>query len=396
MGVVNDRAFLDLAARLAWRGFGRVEPNPMVGAVLVREGRIIGRGHHRVYGGPHAEREAITDAQRQAEPTRGATLYTTLEPCTHVGKQPPCVPAIVEAGIRRVVVACADVNPVAAGGAAALRQAGVQVDFCADSPGAIRVSEPFLRRVRTGRPLVIVKWAQTVDGRIATRTGESRWVSGARARARVHRMRARVDVVLTGIGTVLADDPQLTVRCGAPPRRVAARVIMDTALQTPLDSALVRTAGQTPTLIACAQDSVHDAAIRERAEWYRNAGVALLPAARSAPGGRVDPGAVLKHLAAERRAATVLVEAGPRLVGSLLRAGLVDVVVVYVAPIVLGDEHGRPAASGRIAPRFADADRFGLIRVSRVDDDVELVYVARDPAPANPRPRAAERERTGP
>jgi diaminohydroxyphosphoribosylaminopyrimidine deaminase/5-amino-6-(5-phosphoribosylamino)uracil reductase len=367
---------LDLAARHAWRGFGDVEPNPMVGAVLARETsagpKIIAIGHHRRFGGPHAEREAI-DAARAAghADLRGSTLYVTLEPCAHHGKQPPCIDAILNAGVSRVVVGCADPNPVAAGGAEILRRAGVHVDFV-QSPGAVVVTAPFLKRVRTGLPWVVAKWAQTVDGRVATRTGESKWISGELARARVHRLRSRVDAIITGIGTVLADDPMLTARHVPRIRRVARRVICDTDLDLPVNFSVVRSANSSPTTVVCAAElAVAEITAHKRAVLNAS-GVDVLGVKASAVG--VDLEAMLRALAERYTAATVMVEAGPAILGSFLDHDLIDEAVVYVAPLMLGDELAKSAAAGRIAPTLAMGRRLDLLRVRALGNDVELVY----------------------
>jgi diaminohydroxyphosphoribosylaminopyrimidine deaminase / 5-amino-6-(5-phosphoribosylamino)uracil reductase len=379
---VHDHAatrLLDLAARHAWRGFGDVEPNPMVGAVLTRETpgqphepTILAIGHHRRFGGPHAEREAIDAAHRSGHADLSdATLYTTLEPCAHHGKQPPCGDAILAARIPRVVIGCPDPNPVASGGADALRRAGVRVEF-AESPGAAAVTAPFLKRVTTGLPWVVAKWAQTVDGRVATRTGESKWISGELARARVHRLRSRVDAIVTGIGTVLADDPMLTARHVPRVRRVARRVICDTDLDLPVNFSVVRSASSHPTTVVCAAELATAAITAPKRAALEAAGVDVLGVKASAVG--VDLEAMLRALAERYHAATVMVEAGPAVLGSFLDHDLIDEAVVYIAPLMLGDELAKSAAAGRVAPSLAMGRRLDLLRVRALDDDVELVY----------------------
>lgn len=368
---------LDLAARVAWRGAGYVEPNPMVGAVLVRDGRVIGVGHHRVYGGAHAEREAIANCRAQGNDPRGATLYCTLEPCCHTGKQPPCTEAVIEAGIARVVYARPDPHEVSGGGHAVLEGAGIATELSGVSVNATRLSDPFVMGVRGGRPWVIVKWAQTIDGRIATRTGESQWISSSRSRARVHRLRGRVDAILTGSGTVMADDPMLNAR-GARVRRVARRVVIDTDLETPLDSKLVRTARAYPTQIACSKELVTADICAARREALERAGVELLGVPEER--GRLRLEMLLEALASRHGVTNVLVEAGPAMIGSLFDLDLVDEAVVYVAPMMLGDDRAMASASGRVAPTLAGGRRMGLARVKRVGDDVELTYRRLDQA----------------
>lgn len=372
---------LDLAARLALRGQGLVEPNPMVGAVLVKDARIIGMGHHRRYGGLHAEREAIDDCRARGGSPAGATMYVTLEPCNHHGKQPPCVDAVIEAGIARVVIARRDPFPVAAGGAERLMAAGIDVVFDASSPLAIGIAEPFIKRVRSASaglvlPWTIAKWAQTIDGRSATRNGESKWISGDASRARVHRLRGRVDAILTGIGTVLADDPQLTVRSARPPRRTPLRVVADSDLSIPLDCALVRSARQTPVVVMTARELVHAGITAQRRAALEAAGVRVIGVrGPGMVGGRgLDLRELLHILAAELGASTVLVEAGAGLCGSLLNEDLIDELYVYVAPLLLGDESAKPVAIGRVAHTLSSGRRFSLWRSRPVGDDVELIY----------------------
>lgn len=368
---------LDLAARLALRGFGRAEPNPLVGAVLVKDARVIGLGHHRRFGGPHAERAAIDDARRRGNNTGGSTLYVTLEPCNHQGKQPPCTRAIVDAGISRVIYAASDPHELARGGAAALRAAGVSAELTAASPFAAAISAPFRHRVRSGLPWTIAKWAQTIDGRVATRTGESKWISSERARARVHHLRARVDAILTGIGTVLADDPALTARNVAGVPRIARRVVADSDLDIPLDSQLVGTAREVPLTVACLEELTTAEISRPRREALETRGVEVLGVPADASGHRLDLASLLRRLASQYHAATVMVEAGPGLLGSLFESDLIDQAVVYVAPMLLGDELAASVAVGRIAESLVAARRFDLWRVKSLGGDVEITYARR-------------------
>lgn len=363
---------LSLAARLAHRGLGLVEPNPPVGAVIVRDGRIIGMGHHRRFGGPHAEREAITNCLAGGADPRGATMYVTLEPCAHRGKQPPCVDAITEAGIARVVAASRDPHATAAGGAETLIARGVIVDFVTSCAASNEINAPYLKRMRTGLPWVIAKWAQTLDGRVATRTGESKWISGPRARRRVHALRGRMDVILTGLGTVIADDPMLTARDVPHVRRVARRVVADPDLEMPMRCQLVRTAREVPVHVACDETLLRAEITNTTRSLLCASGIKLMPVRGSS--GALDLASLLSTLAQELDASNVLVEAGPGLLGSMLAADLVDECVVYVAPIMLGDDLARTVQTGRIVESLSAARRFRLVRMRRVDDDVELVY----------------------
>jgi diaminohydroxyphosphoribosylaminopyrimidine deaminase/5-amino-6-(5-phosphoribosylamino)uracil reductase len=355
-----------MAARAALRGWGRVEPNPPVGCVLVRDGEVLGIGHHRYFGGSHAEVEAIEACRRRGGDTAGSTAYVTLEPCCHFGKTPPCTDALLRAGVARVVAAASDPNPPAAGGAEVLRRAGVVVEFSQDSPLASGLSTPFRKRVATGMPWVIAKWAQTLDGRIATRTGASRWISGAPARRRVQRLRGRVDAVLTGVGTVRGDDPLLTVREGPRPRRVPMRVVLDPKLETPLASRIVQTAREVPTVLFCGRAS------GSGADAFRAAGVRVFEAPLAERG--VDLVYVLGYLSRELRVATLMVEAGALLLGSLFEADLVDEAVVYISPLLLGDELAKPAASGRVAESLQHGRTLRLCRAKPLGADIEAIF----------------------
>lgn len=370
MGVSESKRILDLAARLALRGFGAVEPNPMVGAVIVRDGTVIGMGHHRKFGGLHAEREALADCRRRGIDPRGSTVYVTLEPCNGHGKQPPCTEALVEAGVGRVVAARADPNPGKSGGGERLRASGIAFEFCADSLIASGMAAPFIKRVNTGLPWVIAKWAQTLDGKIATRTGESKWISGEEARRRVHRLRAKVDAVLTGIGTVMADDPMLNARGVARLRRVAKRVVVDSRLEISAESRLVNTARDVPVLVV-AEEAVVNGSGAAKAALLRSAGVEVVGAAHGQRG--VDLRPLLRMLMERYAVSTVMVEAGPRLLGALFDEDLIDMAVVYLAPMVVGDEQARSAAEGRVAESLADSRRFRFSRVKRVGQDLELI-----------------------
>jgi len=402
------RSWLRVAARLAWRGHGGAEPNPCVGAVIVSpEGKRIGEGLHRRCGGPHAEIEALRDAQRRGHDLQGATMYVTLEPCHGQGRTGPCTQAILDHGIRAVVVARRDPHPKGRGGLEALTAAGASTRVM-EEPLAAQVAAPFASRVGSGLPWVIAKWAQTIDGRVAMRGGDSQWISSPRSRAMVHRERGRVDAILTGIGTVLADDPLLTAR-GVRIRRVARRVVIDPRLRILFSSKLVRTIADAPLTVACAEDLLGDPA----ADALRARGVELvgLPprsaddwvpqrAAWSSEGEgstgahsarrSLDLRALLRHLADAHAAATLLVEAGPGLVGSLLGDGLVDMAWIFVAPLIMGDQSAPGAvdgmeplspASGIGALRHDPRRLLRLVDQRRRGPDVMLLY-ARGPAGA--------------
>ncbi len=353
--------YLTLAARLALRGMGHVEPNPMVGAVIVKDGRIIGLGHHRKFGDLHAEREALESCRRQGHDPRGSTIYVTLEPCSHHGKQPPCTDALIAAGVARVVAATRDPNPQAAGGAEVLHRAGITVEFSDASPLAAAVSLPFIKHVTTDLPFVIAKWAQTHDGRLITRAGEPRWISGPRARRRVHALRGRVDAVLTGIGTVLHDNPRLTARDVAP-RRVAQRVILDTHLRTPPTAAIFGDASHAPVLILTTEHALRSP--RADALRAKNAALESVPAV---PDG-VDLRSALRTMRHKHGVHIVMIEAGPALLASLFTQDLIDAALVHVAPGITGP----PDLKG---PRVGPPGRFAVARARAVGLDVEFFYL---------------------
>ncbi len=369
-----DERMLGLAARAASRAVGSVEPNPCVGCVIGScEGDVLGVGWHRRFGGAHAEVEALRAVAARGLSAQGATAWVTLEPCAHHGKTPPCCDALIGTGIARVVVARRDPHEVSAGGVERLRGAGVAVDVVDGPAGAVRLSAPFVKRVETGLPWVIAKWAQTVDGRIATRAGESQWISGERSRRMVHRWRGRVDIVLSAIGTVLADDPRLNAR-GVCVRRVARRVVVDPSARTPVDGALVGTIGEGPVTIATAQGG-DDAGLTERRARLAAAGCDVIETpVREGHATRLDLTALCRSLVERYDAMRVFVEGGPRLIGGLLDEGLVDEARVFVGSMVLGDAAAHAVASGHELERLREASRFDLIGMKQVDSDALLWY----------------------
>ena len=362
---------LDLAARAAWRGLGDVEPNPTVGCVIgTAAGEVIAIGHHRRFGGAHAEVEALNRCRALGADPAGATAWVTLEPCSHQGKTPPCAGALIDAKIAQVVIAQREPGAVAAGGAEVLRRAGVVVRVSDASDKAARLNQPYVKRMTTGLPWITAKWAQTIDARIATSTGESQWISNERSRAEVHRLRARVDVIMTGVGTVRADDPSLTARGQSRQRRTPMRVVIDPALRTPIASKIVVTARQVPTCIAC--EPIHSGGVVERAKALESAGVTLIRTPLH--GARLDLRHLMRTLATEYDAANVMVESGPGLMGSLHRKGLIDEYWVFSAPMLLGDPEAMSAVHSGPAPRLADAQRLSLVRLRRFGDDALLIY----------------------
>lgn len=352
------------ALALARRGLGCTWPNPTVGTVLVRDGRVVGRGFTQSGGRPHAETEALRMAGAEA---RGATAYVTLEPCSHHGGTPPCAEALAEAGIARAVVALQDPDPrVSGNGIAKLREAGIAVATGLCEAEAREINAGFLSRILNGRPLVTVKAATSLDGRIATHRGESQWITGEDARRAAHGLRGRHDAVLVGAGTVLADDPDLTCRIPGYTRLPTMRVIADSRLRTPLTARVVSTAAAAPTLILVAPG--HDPA---RAEAMRAAGVELVEVPRSEAG--LDLRAGLAALA-ERGLTRILAEGGAQLAATLLRADLVDRVAWFHAPAILGGD-AWPAAEPFGAAALAEMPRFVRVGLRAVGADMLSEYV---------------------
>jgi len=345
------------ALELAERGRGYVEPNPLVGAVVARDGRIVGEGWHQGYGEAHAEVNALAAA---GEAARGATLYVTLEPCCHHGKTPPCTEAVLQAGIQRVVAALLDPFPQVAGqGAAKLRAAGVVVDVGECEAEARRLNAPYLTLVTTGRPYVHAKWAMTLDGKICTRTGDSKWISNEAARRRDHQLRGRMDAILVGIGTALADDPLLTARPPGP--RTPTRIILDSHGRLPLASRLVRTVAEAPVMVVTAEDNAQTAALH-------SAGCELL----SVGGAGARPAvAQLLETLAKRRMTNVLVEGGAEVLGSFFDAGAVDEVWAFVAPIIAGGP-GKSPVGGTGAEKIAAALPLAEWQVETVENNILL------------------------
>jgi diaminohydroxyphosphoribosylaminopyrimidine deaminase/5-amino-6-(5-phosphoribosylamino)uracil reductase len=365
----RDHRHLYRAIELAARAQGRTSPNPLVGAVIVKNGKTIGEGYHEGAGQPHAERMAL--AACSADPM-GATMYVSLEPCAHHGRTPPCTDAIVEAKLARVVVASDDPSAKAAGrGLGILRDEGITVDVAnGDVAEAARLlNQPFRKHARTGRPLVLLKYAMTLDGKVATRTGDSKWISNEHSRARAHRWRAESDAVAVGIGTALADDPLLTARVEGVPRQ-PRRVVFDAEARLPLDSQLVQTARETPVILVCSR-----AASRTRVQGLESCGVEVVTASGENESARVQ--AALAELGA-RDVQQLLVEGGPHLAGAFLDAGEVDEMRVFVAPVIAGGRQAKPAVEGEGAETIAQAAHALQTTVERIEDDVLITARLRD------------------
>lgn len=344
-----DKRYMRRAIALARRGWGRTAPNPMVGAVVVRDGDIVGEGWHAEFGGPHAEVMALEAAGDRA---RGATVYVSLEPCSHHGKTPPCTDALLAAGVARVVIGVRDPNPAAAGGVDVLRAAGLRVDVGVEQQAALDVDPAFFHAARgADRPWVTLKLAVSLDAGIADHTRKRGWLTGPAARRAVHRWRAGADAVAVGINTALADDPLLTVRYGRTPRVPPVRVIFDRQFRLPLSSALVRTLDQAPVIVVADPDEGGEHA--ERARRLQNAGVSVLRAPSLASALHELRGRGIRHL---------FCEGGAGLGGSLLSAGAVDRLVIFQAPVLLGAGAlpafgSAPAATAGDAPRWRVVER---------------------------------------
>ncbi len=349
------------ALALAARGWGLVAPNPLVGAVVVRDGRIVGEGWHAVWGGPHAEVMALDAAGPAA---RDATLYVTLEPCNHAGKTPPCTDAILAAGIARVVYGVSDPNPRAAGGAARLAAAGVRTTFGVLHDEAAELAAPFLHAARGAiRPWVTLKLAVSLDGAVADHTRRPGWITDPKARQVVHRLRAGADAVAVGIGTALADDPALTVRHGRAPRIPPARVIFDRSARLPLTSRLVETAADVPVFVITGEQP-RDAAEEKRRSALAARGVTVIPAA-----GLTDALTALRH----REIRHLFVEGGAGLAAALVDSNHVDRLIIFQGSVMLGG--GALPAFAALAPRtIADGLRWRVLARRALGHDLMTTY----------------------
>jgi diaminohydroxyphosphoribosylaminopyrimidine deaminase/5-amino-6-(5-phosphoribosylamino)uracil reductase len=351
----KDERYMKRALRLARRGMGRVSPNPMVGAVIVRAGRIIAEGWHRKFGADHAEIDALKQAGGSV---RGATIYVTLEPCCHWGKTPPCVDTLIEQGIKRVVIGTLDPNPLVNGkGAQILRDHGIEVSVGAMEQAARGLNEIYFHYIQAGLPFITIKYAQSLDGRIATLKGNSRWISSERARKLTHRLRAQHDAVMVGRGTVLADDPLLTVRLAK--GKHPLRICLDSKLRIPLNAQVLQDNEQT--LIITTDE--HE---KDKTEKIRKLGKEVL-VNQKGEDGRIALRPLMKALA-ERGIASILVEGGAEVVTALLKEGLVKRMVVITAPLVLGK--GIEAIGDLGIIDLAKAIRPSSCEIKRIDKDV--------------------------
>jgi diaminohydroxyphosphoribosylaminopyrimidine deaminase / 5-amino-6-(5-phosphoribosylamino)uracil reductase len=355
---MDDTRWMARALALAARGRGLTSPNPMVGALVIQDGAIVAERFHERAGGPHAEAAALADAGARA---RGATLYVTLEPCNHVGRTPPCAEAVIRAGVGRVVAAASDPNPrVTGGGAAALRAASIEVSLGCLEREARALNEVFFTAMALRRPHVTAKWAMTLDGKIAAHDRRSRWITGEAARREAHRLRSESDAIVTGIGTVLADDPALTVRLEQPWPREPYRVVVDGHARMPLDAAMLRAGTRARILVAVGED-----APAARVAALVASGVTVLQC--KSHEGRVEVADLCARLFGLDVIA-MLLEAGSELTGAFVRAGLVDRVAAFVAPKLLGGAAAPTAAGGAGLP-LGDALRLAELTARPLGDD---------------------------
>ena len=369
-----EEKYMRRAIELAKKGSGHVNPNPLVGAVIVRDGEIIGEGYHECYGQLHAERNAIANAKKRGNSLEGSTIYVTLEPCCHYGKTPPCTEAIIEEKIARVVVGSDDPNPLVSGkGFQMLREKGIEVipHFLKEECDAMNYV--FFHYIRTGTPYVAMKYAMTMDGKIACYTGDSKWVTGEESRAHVQTLRNHYKGIMAGIGTVLADDPMLNCRIEG--GRDPIRIIADGHLRIPMDSQLVRTAGQQPLIVACLPD-----ADEEKAAQLQEKGVEVLriPGVTTADITEeqkevISLPVLMKELGA-RKIDGILLEGGGQLNESALQAGIVDRIYCYIAPKIFGGAQAKTPVEGQGLTRAADAWQFKRIGMQEFGQDILLEY----------------------
>ena len=353
----DDESWMRRALAMAERGRGWVEPNPLVGAVIVRDGAIVGEGWHQQFGQAHAEVNALAQAGAAA---RGATLYVTLEPCCHHGKTPPCTDAVIAAGIARVVAALADPFPQVAGqGAALLRAAGIPIEFGVCATDARRQNAPYFKLLATGRSYVHAKWAMSLDGKIATRTGDSKWISNEASRRRVHELRGRMDAILVGIGTALADDPLLTAR--PPGARTACRVVLDSKARLPVHSQLANTARQVPTLIVTRTND---------ATALAASGCEILTLSNE-PEGRPGVAALLAEMG-RRRWTNLLVEGGSTIFGTFFDLGAVDEAHIFVVPKLIGGARSKTPVGGRGFEAIVQSEGWVTESIENLDGDAYL------------------------
>lgn len=362
---MEAQEYMEMALALAARGIGWTSPNPAVGAVVVNNGEVVGRGWHKACGGPHAEVFAIDEAGAKA---KGADIYVTLEPCNHTGKTPPCTEKILNAGIRRVFIAMEDPNPVASGGIDRLKAHGVEVTCGILKEKAEALNEGFIKHVRTGRPFVIAKSAATLDGRTASSTGHSKWITGEKSRRHVHELRHAVDAILVGIGTVTADDPSLTCRLEAGGKD-PIRIVVDTRLSIDEGAKVLQLKSDSDTLIVCGKIPSEDQEAARKKARLAAAGARVLEVPRK--GRHVDLDRLMTILGKEK-IQSLLIEGGATLLKSALDAKIVDKFRIYFAPKLLTGDDGFPVTAGTGPLSMAEALTLSRVAVRHFDNDVMI------------------------
>ncbi|MBR0410553.1 MAG: bifunctional diaminohydroxyphosphoribosylaminopyrimidine deaminase/5-amino-6-(5-phosphoribosylamino)uracil reductase RibD [Eubacterium sp.] len=366
-----EEKYMRRAIELAKKGSGRVNPNPLVGAVIVKDGRVLGEGYHECYGQLHAERNAIAHAKALGNDIRGASIYVTLEPCSHYGKQPPCALALVEEGIAHVVVGSDDPNPLVSGrGYQMLREKGIRVTTHFLKEECDAINDVFFHFIQTGTPYVAMKYAMTMDGKIACYTGDSKWVTGEESRAYVQKLRNHYKGIMAGIGTVLADDPMLNCRLEG--GRDPVRIICDNHLRIPLNSRLVATAKEQPLIVACLPEEDID---HNKEDLLKEAGVQVLhiPADQGRENKSIDLKLLMKELG-ERKIDGILLEGGGILNESALRAGIVQKAYCFMAPKIFGGCDAKTPVEGQGVALAADAWRFERTGMQTFGDDIMLTF----------------------
>jgi len=354
---VNER-FMRLALRLARKGKGMTNPNPVVGAIVVKDDRIVGRGYHKKSGGPHAEIFALSQAK---ENSRGAKLYVTLEPCCHFGKTPPCTDAIIKSGIREIIIACLDPNPLNNGkGIKILQKSGIKVTKGVLEEDAKRLNEPFAKYITKGLPFVSLKMAETLDGKIATVTGDSRWVTGEPARKYVHRLRSEVDAILVGVNTVLRDDPYLTCRSSKKPHRHPIRIIVDSRLRLPARMKVF--SNHSPVIVATTLNS------NQKVKALEKKGIRILKIREK--NGRVDLMALMRRLAKDIGITNLMIEGGGEVAASALKEGLIDKCLFFISPKIIGGRSASTPVEGEGISRMNDAIRLKDVKLKRFGEDI--------------------------
>lgn len=361
---MEDRDYMLRAIELAKLGSGFVNPNPAVGAVIVKDGRIISEGYHHAYGALHAERDAFSKLTESAE---GATIYVTLEPCCHFGKQPPCTEAVIEHRIARVIIGSRDPNPMVSGkGCKQLRENGIEVieDFMRDE--CDKINPAFFHYIQTGKPYVVMKYAMTLDGKIATHTGESKWITGETARKHVHKTRAMYSAIMAGIGTVLADDPMLNARIDGVNAHQPVRIIIDSKLKIPVDSNIVKTAAEYRTVLAHGADASDD-----KKHLLADKGVELIECADDK--GQVDLKKVTEWMTTQKLD-SVLIEGGGQIHEAALRAGIVNHVMAYVAPKMFGGRDAKTPVEGLGIELPSQSPKLSFAGMTQLGEDILLEF----------------------